>query len=115
MSKCLEGKSIVITGAFGSLGFEVAEAVHSAGAVVAAIDRVEQARAPTFRAGITSFGGIDLGISGTADAAFKSIADTIGKVDGLVNVAGGFRWETIADGSIVSVWPRPMDRPDARV
>jgi len=96
----LKGKTIVITGAFGTLGAVVADAVRVAGAKVAAVDRVEQAKAPAFTAGITAFGGVDLGTPAAAEAAFKTIADTLGGIDGLVNIAGGFRWEKIADGHV---------------
>jgi NAD(P)-dependent dehydrogenase (short-subunit alcohol dehydrogenase family) len=100
MTKILAGKSIVITGAFGSLGTAVAEAALEAGATIAAVDRLEQARTVTFTTGIRAWGGVDLGNSAAAEAVFKSIADAFGAIDALVNVAGGFRWETFADGNI---------------
>src|ERR1700736_1575350 len=100
MKGILDGKVVAITGAFGFLGIAVAHAALEAGATVAAIDRVEQANAPVFPAGIQAWGGGDLGTPTGADAVFKSIGDTLGGIDALVNVAGGFRWETVADGSI---------------
>src|SRR5271170_4632243 len=102
MTTILDGKSVVITGAFGSLGAAVAEAALAAGAMVAAVDRAEQTRAPAFTTGIRCWGGVDLGTPAAADAAFESIAAAFGGIDALVNVAGGFRWEKIADGSIAT-------------
>jgi NAD(P)-dependent dehydrogenase (short-subunit alcohol dehydrogenase family) len=95
MNNHLEGKRIAVTGAFGSLGGAVADAVRAAGARVAAVGRGQQDTA--------IYGGVDLDDPAAADRAFKSIAKDLGGLDGLVNVAGGFRWETIADGSI-STW-----------
>jgi NAD(P)-dependent dehydrogenase (short-subunit alcohol dehydrogenase family) len=100
MPNSLHGKNVAITGAFGALGMAVAQAAREAGATVAAIDRLDQARAPVFAAGIRAWGGVDLGSPAAAEAVFKSISDTFGGLDALVNVAGAFRWETVAEGSI---------------
>ena len=35
-------------------------------------------------------------------AAFARIQESLGRIDGLVNIAGGFRWETVAGGSVDS-------------
>jgi len=99
MSYSLEGKSIVVTGAFGSLGLAVAEAVLAAGATVAAVDRADSGKAPPFSAGIQVFGNVDLASSTAAGSAFDAIDRKLGAVSGLVNVAGAFRWETVADGN----------------
>ena len=47
------------------------------------------------------YGGVDLTDAAQAQAA----ADQAGPVDGLVNVAGGFVWETVMDGS-AETWER---------
>jgi NAD(P)-dependent dehydrogenase (short-subunit alcohol dehydrogenase family) len=99
MTKMLEGKCVAVTGAFGSLGSAVVLAAQKAGATVAAIDRVEQARAPAL-VDVRAWGGVDLSTPVAADTVFKAICDTFGRIDALVNIAGGFRWETVADGSI---------------
>jgi NAD(P)-dependent dehydrogenase (short-subunit alcohol dehydrogenase family) len=96
----LGDRSIVVTGAFGALGAVVAEAARAAGAKVAAVGHAASAKAPAFAPGITAFGGVDLAAPEKAETALKSIADQFGSIDGLVNIAGGFRWEKIADGSI---------------
>jgi NAD(P)-dependent dehydrogenase (short-subunit alcohol dehydrogenase family) len=94
----LTGKSIVVTGGFGILGAEVAKAVKAAGAHVAAVDRAAQAPALS---GIATYGGVDLGGDAAATAeVFKDVAGRVGGIDGLVNIAGGFRWEKVENGSL---------------
>jgi NAD(P)-dependent dehydrogenase (short-subunit alcohol dehydrogenase family) len=44
-------------------------------------------------------GGVDLTDSVAAGAAIDTAADHFGSLDGLLNVAGGFRWETLEAGS----------------
>jgi NAD(P)-dependent dehydrogenase (short-subunit alcohol dehydrogenase family) len=44
--------------------------------------------------------GIDLTDLAQARRAMDTAASTLGGIDVLVNIAGGFRWETIADGSL---------------
>lgn len=96
----LQGKSIAVTGAFGSLGTAVVQALLRAGARVAAIDRAETPRDPATFAGATLFGGVDLGDAASANATLRAIVSGLGRLDGLVNIAGGFRWETVADGQL---------------
>jgi NAD(P)-dependent dehydrogenase (short-subunit alcohol dehydrogenase family) len=54
---------------------------------------------------VFAVGDVDLGDQVAAARAFASIAEHFGRLDGLVNVAGGFRWETIEAGS-VDTWDR---------
>ena len=95
----LAGRTIAITGAFGNLGAQIVLAAESAGARVAAID-VAPASAIARGAQVHSYGGVDLGDPKSALDVFDRIARELGALDGLVNVAGGFRWERITDGSI---------------
>jgi NAD(P)-dependent dehydrogenase (short-subunit alcohol dehydrogenase family) len=94
----LEGKVIVVTGALGALGRAVAATAETAGARVA---RMDQARAGT--AGELVFEGLDLTDETAAGAALAEIAAQCGRIDGLVNIAGGFTWRTLAD-SPTKVW-----------
>lgn len=94
----LKHKTIVITGGFGALGAAVAQAASAAGARVALVDRATQP--PAALAGLPCYGDVDLTDPASAEAAFSSIAETLGSIEGLVNVAGGFRWETVADGQL---------------
>jgi NAD(P)-dependent dehydrogenase (short-subunit alcohol dehydrogenase family) len=101
----LTGKAIAITGAFGSLGAAVVRAALAQGAAVAAIDRVASPRDAATLAGARLYGDVDLGNADAAKATFARIADDLGGLDGLVNIAGGFAWETLADGSL-ETWDR---------
>ena len=92
----LAGKRIAVTGAFGSLGAAVVQAAVAAGAKVAAIDR---APAPADTHGAHAFGGVDLADSAQAKTAIDGAAQALGGLDGLVNIAGTFRFEMLADGS----------------
>lgn len=85
---------IVVTGAAGVLGSAVAGFLAGQGHDVIGLDLA--AEAPGFPG--TFIGGTDLTTAAGADAAASAITAK-GAVDGLVNIAGGFRWETIADGS----------------
>lgn len=96
MTDSLAGKRVAITGGFGALGTAVVEAALAAGAQVAAIDR---AAAPADLRGAHGFGGVDLADSTQARAAIDAAAQALGGLDALVNIAGTFRYETLADGS----------------
>jgi NAD(P)-dependent dehydrogenase (short-subunit alcohol dehydrogenase family) len=102
----MAGRVIAITGAFGVLGQAVAKAAAGQGARLALIDF-----APEPPAGSPSgpdvmvLGGVDLTDPVHAGAALDAVADRFGGIDALLNIAGGFKWETVQDGSIES-WPQ---------
>ncbi len=96
----LTGKVIAVTGAFGALGTAMVRAALAQGAQVAAIDRASAPHAPETLAGATLYGGVDLGDREACPATFTHIAQTLGGLDALINIAGGFRWETLAEGSL---------------
>ena len=93
----LQDKRIAITGAFGALGAAMVQAATAAGARVAAIDR---APVPADCAAASSIGNVDLADTNAAQTAIDAAARALGGLDGLVNIAGTFRWETLTDGSI---------------
>jgi NAD(P)-dependent dehydrogenase (short-subunit alcohol dehydrogenase family) len=98
----LAGRVVVITGAFGILGSALTEAAEAQGAKVALIDRADP------RAGIggaLALGGVDLTELAAAEAAMKRIANELGGLDALLNIAGGFGWETLEGGSLDN-WTR---------
>lgn len=98
----LSSKKIVVTGAFGALGAAVSAAVRSAGAQVACIDFAHASKAPAACAGCVLIGEVDLSMPDAATKALALAAAQLGGLDGIVNIAGGFRWEKIADGDIAT-------------
>ena len=103
MTRLLEGRAVAVTGGFGTLGRAVGEALLGAGASVALIDKAEVPEG--LPAGALALGGMDLGQAEGANQALNLAASRLGRLDGLVNVAGGFRWESVATGS-VDTWDR---------
>lgn len=93
---------VAVTGAAGALGRRTAERLAAAKWIVVGIDRAPlPADSPTDM----DIDGIDLSDEAAMAAAADKIRDAFGRLDALVNVAGGFRWETIADGN-VATWDR---------
>jgi NAD(P)-dependent dehydrogenase (short-subunit alcohol dehydrogenase family) len=90
----LEGRVIVVTGALGALGSTVSSALERAGARVARVDRADAASPADL-----VFGGLDLTDEAASRQAMSEIAARCGRIDGLANIAGGFIWRTLADGS----------------
>ena len=97
----LKDKVIVVTGALGTLGRAVSAAAAATGATVIAVDCVDGEPA----AGVLPSSALDLSDAKATEQAFAAIAAKHGRIDALVNIAGGFCWETLADGSIDS-WDR---------
>ncbi|HYD86070.1 MAG TPA: SDR family NAD(P)-dependent oxidoreductase [Vitreimonas sp.] len=97
----MQGKVIVITGAFGALGKIVAAHARERGWTTAAID---YAAAPTGADPLT-IGGADLTEADSASDAMRRIAEQAGRIDALLNIAGGFAWSQAADAD-VAMWDR---------
>jgi len=99
----LEGKIVAITGGFGSLGLATARVLAERGARVALIGHGGSSDAlPARLADACVVTGIDLTDATSAQKAVDIIVQQTGGLHALVNVAGAFRWETIADGSVDS-------------
>ena len=104
----MRGKTIVVTGGFGALGGAVAAAAIDRGASVAALDVAPSAPpALAERLGPKSLllGGVDLSSPEGAAKAMGAVKAKFGRLDALLNIAGGFHWETIGDGKAES-WDR---------
>lgn len=99
----MHGKVIVITGASGALGKVVANTAIARGARVAGIDHVDAKSNTT--ADRIEFGGVDLSDAAQAKQAIDAAATHFGRLDALVNIAGAFAFETIADGD-PKTWQR---------
>ncbi len=92
----LDNRRIAITGGFGALGAATVRAALAAGARVVAIDR---AAAPSDGLGRANcLGGVDLADAHASKEALAAAADVLGGLDALVNIAGTFRYEAVADG-----------------
>jgi NAD(P)-dependent dehydrogenase (short-subunit alcohol dehydrogenase family) len=99
----LEARVVVVTGGFGVLGRAVGAELARRGAQVVLLDRAPEPAG--LDVGALALGGVDLADKTAAAAAFDAVVQRFGRLDGLVNVAGGFSWETVADGSI-DTWDR---------
>ncbi|MFC3172672.1 SDR family NAD(P)-dependent oxidoreductase [Novosphingobium bradum] len=99
----MSGRSIIVTGGFGALGRVVAAAFAAAGDRVARIDFAPSA--PDAIPGGLDIAGVDLTDAAAVDGAVARVAEAFGGVDVLVNIAGGFTWETLEGGAIGS-WER---------
>lgn len=99
----MQGKVIVVTGALGALGKVVTDAALSRGAQVAGIDYARSQMAATTDR--IEFGGVDLSDAAQAKTAVEAAAKHFGRLDALVNIAGGFAFETVGDGDI-KTWQR---------
>jgi NAD(P)-dependent dehydrogenase (short-subunit alcohol dehydrogenase family) len=95
----LSGKVLVVTGSDGALGQALAATLAGYGAKLALITRARDA-AGVQPAGALQYGGIDLTQEASARSAMERIAKDAGRLDGLINVAGGFRWEKLSGGTL---------------
>lgn len=99
----MQGKVVVVTGASGILGRAVAARAAALGARVAAIDFAPaQAGADAL-----TLGGVDLSESAQAEAAMRRVREGAGRIDALLNIAGGFAWSKLGD-SDAELWRRMM-------
>jgi len=96
----LQNKRIIVTGAFGTLGAAVVQAALQAGAQVAAIDRADAPPENVDLENAHRFGGVDLSDAASAKRTIDVAAGALGGLDALVNIAGTFRWETLAEGKL---------------
>jgi len=99
----MTGRVVVVTGAYGALGSAVARAFATRGAHVALLDLAvtpPPALQAEFGAGHLLLGGVDLGDVESTRRAMLAAALRFGGIDVLVNVAGGFQWQTLGDGSV---------------
>jgi NAD(P)-dependent dehydrogenase (short-subunit alcohol dehydrogenase family) len=99
----MDGKVVVVTGALGALGKVVAETALARGARVAGVDHAPS-QIPATADGI-DLGGVDLSDAAQAKAAIDAVAAHFGRLDVLINIAGGFAFETLADGE-TKTWQR---------
>lgn len=85
---------IAITGGHGVLGSAVVAAALADGLKVAVIDHASGQSAPE---GVLEVGGVDLTDPASASKAIEAVVARFGRLDALMNIAGGFVWQTTDD------------------
>ena len=98
----LSGKVIAVTGAFGALGAAVSATLADCGAQVARLDHAAVPASPSASPSASSlaYGGIDLADDTAAASIMSRIVQEAGRLDGLVNIAGGFHFEKLEGGTL---------------
>jgi NAD(P)-dependent dehydrogenase (short-subunit alcohol dehydrogenase family) len=99
----MQGKVVIITGASGALGKVVMEEALARGARVASVDHAPSSLPPT--SSRIELGGVDLTDAAQANKAIDAAAAHFGRLDALINIAGGFAFETVSDGD-PATWQR---------
>jgi 3-oxoacyl-[acyl-carrier protein] reductase len=92
----VDAKVVVVTGASGALGRVVAAAALARGARVAGLDHAAAQTPAT--ADRIELGGVDLSDAAAASKAIDAVAAHFGRIDALINIAGGFEFEAVAEG-----------------
>lgn len=92
---------IAITGGHGVLGRAVVKAAMADGLKVAVIDHATGQAAAD---GVLELGGVDLTDPASAKEAVDAVAAHFGRLDALLNIAGGFVWQTTDDAD--PAWAR---------
>ena len=90
----MTNRTLVVTGGHGILGKAVVEAALARGLNVALIDHAAGEGAPD---GALEIGGVDLTDASAAGTAMAAVVESFGGIDALLNIAGGFVWQTTDD------------------
>ena len=97
----MSDRVIAVTGGHGVLGRAVVEAALADGLKVAVIDHASGLPVPD---GVLELGGVDLTDPAAAARAVDAVGDRFGRLDALLNIAGGFVWQTTDDAE--PAWAR---------
>lgn len=103
MTHSLSRRVVAITGAQGNLGEILARMAAAQGAHLVLIDQA--ASAISSSAELLVLPGVDLTSYTDCEEVAKRIQEHFGRLDALVNVAGGFAWETVQHGE-THTWDR---------
>lgn len=104
----MTARRIVVTGAFGILGAAVAKAAAAGGDRIALLDFAPEppdGLVADCGPGAFVLSGVDLTDPASAHLAVNTAASALGGIDALLNIAGGFSWQTLADGD-AETWER---------
>lgn len=95
-------RTVVVTGAFGNLGMAVARTFREQGARVALFGHGPPPAqvAAEFAAPHCMLSSVDLTHAASVGIAMEAVRTTLGSIDVLINVAGGFRWQTLEQGDV---------------
>lgn len=91
----MAAKTIVVTGAFGTLGRAVATVAAAKGHKVAMLDVAVPGEHP-FRDALAT--AVDLTNLDATTEVMNAVRQRAGRIDALLNIAGGFVWQTVNDG-----------------
>jgi len=100
MTSGVRGKAVVITGAAGALGEATALLAAEQGARLVLIERSAQSRPGPLasRKDVHLLQGVNLTDEAQASTAVRAAHEQLQGLDVLINIAGAFRWQTVADG-----------------
>ena len=110
----MTGKVIIITGAAGNLGRATAKAFSEAGAKLAVVDRERDLVKDVFAAEIPEgdrcyYAAANLMDEESVAATIQGIWDTFGRIDALINIAGGFTMGPPLHETPLETWQFMMD------
>jgi len=97
----LSGKVFIVTGAFGALGQAVTACMLAHGAKLALVGKRLDPRMEC-PAGALLYAGVDLLQKDAAAEAVERVFKDTGRIDGLVNLAGGFHFDKLEGGALES-------------
>jgi NAD(P)-dependent dehydrogenase (short-subunit alcohol dehydrogenase family) len=98
----LSGKIFIVTGAFGALGQAVTTCMLAHGAKLALVGKRRDPRMEP-PAGALLYAGVDLLRKDAAAEVVERVFKETGRIDGLVNLAGGFHFDKL-EGSVLESW-----------
>lgn len=92
----MSDRVILVTGGHGALGSAVVQAALADGLKVAVVDHAQGLPVPE---GVLELGGVDLTNPASAQQAIDAAVARFGRLDALLNIAGGFVWQTTDDAA----------------
>jgi NAD(P)-dependent dehydrogenase (short-subunit alcohol dehydrogenase family) len=94
----LSGKVLLITGSDGVLGQAAAVTLGGYGATLAMVDHGQGTAAQP--AGARRYAGVDLTDEEAARSVLQQVVKDLGRLDGLINIAGGFHFANMTGGAL---------------
>ncbi|PTT30327.1 SDR family NAD(P)-dependent oxidoreductase [Pseudomonas sp. HMWF021] len=103
MTQSLSRRVVAITGALGNLGETLAEMAAAQGANLVLIDQAQMTMPCSHNRLVLS--GVDLASISDCEEVAQQINRYFGRLDALINVAGGYAWEPLLGGAL-QAWDR---------